>query len=251
MPERISVRAPGARQRGDGGQSGVHRADRRFVCSRRHLASTPRQRHGIRWTLAFAGQEGSSGQEGPSLEAAGEEGACQEGAGSESSSEEGAGQEGAGSSTMTGSEGHSAVTGAVDPSWKNPITWQTAHERYASNSAKASDVARQLSFAGIAAVWLFSGGATQGVNHARVQGWLLYAGLALVIALFLDLLQYTVASLIWATTARCHEQRKEMIFQPPRSINYPALICFWFKLSAVAVAYVFLGIAISHRIVLG
>lgn len=104
-------------------------------------------------------------------------------------------------------------------------------------SGKASDVARQLAFAGIALIWVFK------VDKAGVMalpGGLLVPVGAFVVALSLDLLQYLFATLIWGSFSRYQEMRKKKDddeLLAPAILNWPALVCFWLKLLAVVVGY--------------
>jgi len=109
---------------------------------------------------------------------------------------------------------------------------------YYEHSGRASDSARQLSFAGIALIWIFR--EPNGPALAVPSGLLLPAAF-FVAALGLDLLQYFSAALIWSQFAR-HQERKfgadyDGEILAPRALNWAPLFCFWLKLIAVMVGY--------------
>lgn len=65
---------------------------------------------------------------------------------------------------------------------------------YQDFSGKASDVARQLGFAGFALIWIF----TYEVNGIRnIPDTMVAAGLFLGLSLFCDLAQYVAATWVW------------------------------------------------------
>jgi hypothetical protein len=128
-----------------------------------------------------------------------------------------------------------------------------AKTQYEQRSQKASEIARQLAFAGIAFVWVFSGGNTSTGVRIHIPSDLLRVGLVLVAALTLDLLQYVWGAGSWGVFRRVHEKRirkgtEADDFLAPPIMNWPAIGCFWLKLSAVSAAYVFLGIALKDRL---
>jgi hypothetical protein len=116
-----------------------------------------------------------------------------------------------------------------------------ARQAYYEHSAKASDIARYLGFAGIAVIWIFvtefpdSGG--------RIPEGLIPVAIAIVVGLGLDFFQYALAAAFWG---RFHRQKErdqvpeDADFHAPDWINWPADICFWGKLIAIAAGYVFL-----------
>ena len=128
-----------------------------------------------------------------------------------------------------------------------------AKTQYEQRSQKASDIARQLAFAGIAFVWVFSGGNTSTGVRIHIPSDLLRVGLLLVAALTLDLLQYVWGAGSWGIFRRVHEKRiREGIeaddFLAPPKMNWPAIGSFWLKLIAVGTAYGLLGIALNDRL---
>lgn len=135
------------------------------------------------------------------------------------------------------------------------LTLQQVRDTYYQATAKASDIARQLALAGIAFVWIFSGGnvVTDNNGHLHTTDTLLLVGLFLVIALAADLLQYLYRSAAFGV----FQWRKEIDqqggtapghFYLPRWINYPSIVLFWLKVGAVVVAYIFLGLELASKI---
>jgi len=123
---------------------------------------------------------------------------------------------------------------------------------YDALTGKASDVARQLSFAGIAIVWIFRSGEGTVV---KLPVLLVIALTLFGVALLFDLLHYVVASAIWGWF---HKQEERKISRPaedpeldaPGWYNRPAIIFFTLKIAAVIVGYVvmlvFLSTTLSH-----
>jgi hypothetical protein len=70
-------------------------------------------------------------------------------------------------------------------------------------SGKASDLNRQLGFAGIAIIWLFKKD-TGGTLSLPPE--VILPGIFIVASLALDMLQYVVGSIIWRIFYRCKEK---------------------------------------------
>ena len=70
-------------------------------------------------------------------------------------------------------------------------------------SGKASDLNRQLDFAGIAIIWLFKKDAG---GHLSLPPEVILPGIFIVASLSLDILQYVVGSIIWRIFYRCKEK---------------------------------------------
>lgn len=77
-------------------------------------------------------------------------------------------------------------------------------ESYQFFSGKASEIVRQLGFAGIAVIWVFK--VTVG-DRQVVPPELLPAGILLVSGLTLDLLHYVTGTLIWGVYNRSKEKQ--------------------------------------------
>ena len=113
-------------------------------------------------------------------------------------------------------------------------------ERYSYYTGKASEIVRQLAFAGIAVIWVFK---TDRGDQVRVPQELLPAAIALVAALVFDFLQYVAGSLAWGIYQKVKESggaKEDTEFLAPRPINWPALALFWSKVVAIAIAYALL-----------
>ncbi|HSU16310.1 hypothetical protein [Longimicrobium sp.] len=121
-------------------------------------------------------------------------------------------------------------------------TLAEARESYYTLSGKASDAVRQLGFAGIAVIWVFKSETRGAVS---VPDALLLPGLLTVAGLFLDLLQYVFATVLWSTFIRRRERAGtlpgDLITAPP-SINWPANTCFYLKIALILAAYVGIGL---------
>ena len=110
---------------------------------------------------------------------------------------------------------------------------------YYDFSKKASDIARQLSFAGIALIWVFK--STHGAELI-IPRQLLWPSALFIVALALYLLQAVYATFVWGSFARYHENRHigaNDELDAPAWFNWPTLACFWGKVLAVIVAYGF------------
>lgn len=118
-------------------------------------------------------------------------------------------------------------------------------------SEKASDIARQLAFAGIAVIWVFK---VDGSDGPAIANEFVWPGVLVLITLTLDLLQYAWGAAAWGVFNRKQEMKKvpeAEEFEAPRQINWPTLVLFWGKLAMVAAAYVFLIIRVGRRVVGG
>ena len=120
-----------------------------------------------------------------------------------------------------------------------------ARESYYSNSARASELTRQLAFAGIALVWIFNSPVQN--QSIALPRELMLVSLWLVLALILDFAQYVLGTLIWGFFSRRVEVKKphrvgeDVEFAASPFMNWPGLICFWAKLAVLAFAYFKLG----------
>lgn len=113
----------------------------------------------------------------------------------------------------------------------------TIRQTYYDFSGKASDISRQLCFAGIALIWLFK---TEKGDLLGVPGVLLIPASLFALSLAFDSFQYIYCSASWALYARHLEaqnisEEEEIDF--PLWINWPTLTCFWLKLVFVLIGY--------------
>jgi len=95
-------------------------------------------------------------------------------------------------------------------------------------TGRASDVARQLSFAGIAAVWVMRDGA------GRLVDGLMVPLVMFILALALDFVQYFWASVAWPYWARAKEKAGHRTgLVAPRWFNWPTNVCFYGKMGVL------------------
>lgn len=123
------------------------------------------------------------------------------------------------------------------------------HQRYTVASSKASDIGRQLAFAGIAIVWLFSGGDVSPSGGIDVADGLWWPGLLLVLTLGFDFSHAVYAAASWGFYAWLLEGRgMTEDIDAPRALLWPTLGLFWCKLGCLGAAYVFLICYFSSRV---
>lgn len=112
-----------------------------------------------------------------------------------------------------------------------------AREHYYFHTGKVSDIVRQLALGAIAIVWLFRTGE---LSAPVIPGALIYPLKLVIAGLALDLLQYAFGAALWGLY-QWHKEKSGASendeFTAPRAINWPALVCFWLKVSAIALAY--------------
>jgi hypothetical protein len=113
-------------------------------------------------------------------------------------------------------------------------------------SGTASEIVRQLAFAGIAVIWLFRVGGEDagGVGFSPALLWPL-AGFT--VTLVLDLLQYVLSAIAWwlfymstERQIRAKTLAADAKVDTPWLVLLPNYICFFGKLVAIAVSYFFL-----------
>jgi len=107
-------------------------------------------------------------------------------------------------------------------------------------TGKASDISRQLAFAGIALIWIFK---SEQTGSFAVPRDLLWPGILIIIALAVDLLQYCIAAVIWYFFYRIKENAyigEEEELSHSSWLEVPIIILFWTKVGCVLVAYYFL-----------
>ena len=121
-------------------------------------------------------------------------------------------------------------------------------EAYQVFSAKASDVSRQLAFAGIAVVWIFK---TGDAGNPKVPGELIPPLICLSCALACDLLQYVMQAMIWGIFHRLkektHKENEDIL--APRVLNWPPLVMFSIKVILVILGYTLLVLYLNKRMV--
>lgn len=115
-------------------------------------------------------------------------------------------------------------------------------EDYYYFSGKASDIARQLGFAGIVIIWIFKTGDS---SMPQLPKELLPPLSFFVIGLALDLLHYVISTVIWGRFQRREEKKLTDISEDPEIsapayYNWPSNTLFWVKLLSIACGYVLL-----------
>lgn len=107
-------------------------------------------------------------------------------------------------------------------------------------SGKASDLSRQLAFAGIALIWLFK---KDNTGQLSIPPDLVVPGIFIVCALGFDLIHYCLASLIWRWFYRSKEKEgvsEEAEIQHSIALEIPLWTLFCLKIACVLVAYGYL-----------
>lgn len=127
-----------------------------------------------------------------------------------------------------------------------------AKENYYCHSAAASAAARQLAFAGIAAVWVFNQPQDQpGIALPQILTW---AMILLSFSLACDLLQYASSSAIWGYFHRIKEKElaaklitADANVAARRWFNWPGIVFYWSKLVLIIAAYACIAVFLfSH-----
>lgn len=108
-------------------------------------------------------------------------------------------------------------------------------------SEKASDLSRQLAFAGIAIIWIFRVGVQSGgIQFSEEQ---LVPLSCFVAGLTLDLGQYVYKAIVWSAL-NWHHWRKHKNNQADIEVsgyfNVPTHILFWGKVALIAYGYILL-----------
>lgn len=124
-------------------------------------------------------------------------------------------------------------------------------------TAKASEISRQLTLAGIAIIWIFK--KTDG-NKEILDKFLLWPLIFLSLSIIADLLQYFIAGEIWRKFYRVKEHRlNEEIKNNPQANRDPEIthdkeiikpieVFYWVKLSLLIVAYLLITIFLIRNI---
>jgi hypothetical protein len=123
-----------------------------------------------------------------------------------------------------------------------------ARSAYDYFSGKASDIVRQLGFAGIAIIWVFK---EEVGGEIQIPQLLLWAGLLIILTLAFDLVHYAAGTLVWGAFHRSKERAgvsEEVEFAAPAAINWPGLVFFWSKILCIALAYVLLGVFVARAL---
>jgi len=105
-------------------------------------------------------------------------------------------------------------------------------------SGKASDLNRQLAFAGIAVIWLFKKDSS---GELTIPRDLVFPGMFIVVSLILDMLHYCVASVTWRLFYRSKEKagvNEEIEITHSVWLERPMWFLFLAKVAFVVLAYI-------------
>ena len=111
-------------------------------------------------------------------------------------------------------------------------------DAYYEASGVVSVISRQLTFAGIAVIWLLKVGSNSG--GIPFSGELLIPLYCFVLALSVDLLQYVYKTIAWGSLNyiywRAHKDNEAEIDVTPK-INWPTNVLFWGKIALLGYGY--------------
>jgi hypothetical protein len=117
------------------------------------------------------------------------------------------------------------------------VKLQDYRDTFYEYSGKASDLSRQLAFAGIALIWLFK---KDTISGPSIPHELLLPGIFIVLALALDMFHYCLGSLIWR---RFYRKKEEAGADEERELDHsvwlesPIYAVFILKIIFVFLAY--------------
>lgn len=128
------------------------------------------------------------------------------------------------------------------------MPWARVHRNYREQTARATALVRKLSFAGLAAIWVFK---TDTPDGPQVPLALFPAAIAFALALLSDLLQYALASTLWMRFVFEHDTQyhgRDLV-RPPAFLNRIPRFFFHAKLVAAVAAYLMLivGLYLQYR----
>ena len=116
-----------------------------------------------------------------------------------------------------------------------------AHDAYQLRSHTLSTLCRNLGFAGIAIIWIFS---TTDPSRPHIPNALAVATYCIVLSFAFDFVHYLVATIIWGCYGRHLESLQNKGESVPALVpplfNWPAIGFFWAKVVAMGVGYCFL-----------
>lgn len=109
-------------------------------------------------------------------------------------------------------------------------------------TAKASEITRQLSLAGIGIIWLFKNSDT---SPHLLDSFLVLPLIFLTIALLTDLLQYVIAGYTWISFFRKEEKKvlstdTDPDVKAPSIKNKPIYFLFYCKIALMIFSYAFI-----------
>ncbi len=116
-------------------------------------------------------------------------------------------------------------------------------------TSKASEITRQLIFAGIAIIWIFRN------PNGKLDTLLIYPLTFLTIALVADLLQYVLGGKVWMDFFRSEEARAkeknetDPEIKAPKKLSDYIYLCYWLKIGLMFFSYLLLIIYLIRFIV--
>jgi hypothetical protein len=122
-----------------------------------------------------------------------------------------------------------------------------AHADYFTG--KASELVRQLAFAGIAVVWVFK----NNTQTAVIPNDFVLALFCLVLTLLCDFLQYAFGGIEWRGYGSYQAKKHggsddDEIDDAPQWLNYPHTFCYYAKLVLIVASYALLISGVSARL---
>ena len=114
---------------------------------------------------------------------------------------------------------------------------QDYRETFYAFSGKASDLSRQLSFAGIALIWLFK---KEDGGQPSIPHDLIFPGILIVASLATEIAHYCIASIIWWCFYRSKERAgvsEDAEIDHSSALEFPINLLFVVKIGCVIVAY--------------
>lgn len=119
---------------------------------------------------------------------------------------------------------------------------------YEDLTGKLSDINRQLCFTGFGIIWIFN----KTSNELSVPQDLYVPAVWLILALFIDVLQYVYSSIAWAiyyTRKRKNDKNDDKIEVNENTIiNYPTWFLFILKIIAMCIGFFQIGCFLISKI---
>ena len=123
------------------------------------------------------------------------------------------------------------------------MKFEDIRSAYYDASDKASEIARQLSFAGIAVAWVLRGEAQ--LNRMPRELWLPLA--IFCAALVVDLLQYVFKTVVWGHLTNVTPEKTTDV-DAPQWYNSVTDIMWWTKVALVVLGYAVLGVRFVRQL---
>lgn len=129
---------------------------------------------------------------------------------------------------------------------------KTIREAYYGATGTLSELIRNISFAGIASIWILRGEPAESIKVLPPD--LVLPLMIFLLALFLDFLQYVYRSLIWGLYGWLQERKfadkgdETEVNDPPQAINWLNNLLIVAKCASLATACVYLACAAFQRL---